>query len=70
MKKEVKNIKNLNSVDELKKLLKESQRALLDLRIENRLRKLKDVKSINFKRKEIAMIKTRISEKEIKSNAG
>jgi len=70
MKKEIKDIKNLTNIDELRKVLQEGERALLDLRVENRLRKLKNVKSIKFKRKAIALIKTKIHEKEIASNAG
>ncbi len=70
MKKEIKDIKNLTNVDELKKVLKASERALLDLRVDNRLRKLKNGKSISFKRKEIALIKTIIQNKEITTNAG
>ena len=59
MKKETKHIKDITSIEELKKVLEESERALLDLRIDNRLRKLKNVKSIYFKKKEIALIKTK-----------
>lgn len=69
MKKEIKNIKNLDNIEELQRLLKESQRSLLDLRIDNRLRKLKNVKSLNLKRKEIALIKTKIAQKELQNNA-
>ena len=50
MKKETKDIKNLTSVEELNKTLADSERALLDLRVENRLRKLKNVKSIYLRK--------------------
>lgn len=69
MKKEIKDIKNLTNIEELKKVLQESQRALLDLRVENRLRKLKNVKGIYFKKKEIALIETKIHESELTNNA-
>ncbi len=69
MKKEIKDIKSLTNTEEMKKSLSEAQKALLNLRIENRLRKLKNVKSINLKRKEIALLKTKISEKELTKNA-
>lgn len=65
MKKEIEKIKNTNNLEELKKLLSEAQRGHLDLRVENSLRKLKNVKSINSKRKEIALIKTLIRNKEL-----
>ncbi len=57
-----------NSIEELKKLLKEAEKALFDLRNENALRKLKNFKSINFKRKEIARIKSEVSNKELAKN--
>ncbi len=59
-----------NSLSELKKLLKEGEKALFDLRAENAMRKLKNYKSIGLKRKEVARIKTEISQKELASNAG
>ncbi len=59
-----------NSIVELKKLLKEAEKGLFDLRNENALRKLKNFKSINFKRKDIARIKTEMTNKELKNNAG
>ena len=70
MKEEAKNIKDITNIDELQKILSESERALLDLRIDNRLRKLKNVKSIYFKKKEIALIKTKINERRLATNAG
>ena len=59
-----------NSIEELKKLLKEAEKGLFDLRNENALRKLKNFKSINFKRKEIARIKSEMSNKELVNNEG
>ncbi len=70
MKKETKHIKDITNMEELKKTLSESERALLDLRVENKLRKLKNVKSIYFKKKEIALIKTKINERRLVANAG
>ena len=58
-----------SSIEELKKLLKEAEKGLFDLRNENALRKLKNFKSINFKKKEIARIKTEMSNKELANNA-
>lgn len=52
-------------IEELKRDLKEAQKAHFDLRVENELRKLKNVMSINFKRKEVAALKTKIREKEL-----
>lgn len=65
MNKEIEKIKNSTSIEELKKLLSEAHRSHLDLRVDNSLRKLKNVKSINTKRKEIALIKTLIRNKEL-----
>lgn len=53
------------NVDELTRDLKEEQKALFDLRVDNELRKLKNSKSINLKRKQIARIKTEITNKEL-----
>lgn len=58
-----------SSIEELGKLLKEAEKGLFDLRNENALRKLKNFKSINFKKKEIARIKTEMSNKELANNA-
>lgn len=58
------------SIDELRKLLNEAQKSLFDLKVDNNLRKLKNFKTINLKRKEIASIKTHIRNKELKTNAG
>lgn len=53
------------NIDELNRDLKEEQKALFDLRIDNELRKLKNGKSINLKRKQIARLKTEITNKEL-----
>jgi len=53
------------NIDELTRDLKEEQKALFNLRVENTLRKLKNGKSINLKRKQIARIKTEITYKEL-----
>ncbi len=53
------------NIDELKRDLKEEQKSLFDLRIENELRKLKNGRSINLKRKQIARLKTEITNKEL-----
>ncbi|HSX58073.1 MAG TPA: 50S ribosomal protein L29 [Candidatus Saccharimonadales bacterium] len=70
MNKEFKELKNINNIEEFKKKLTESERALLDLRVDNKLRKLKNGKALKQKRKEIAFIKTRIHEGELAQNAG
>ncbi len=57
------------NIDELKKALKEESKSLFDLRVENALGKLKNGRSIYFKRKDIARIKTEITNKEL-INAG
>lgn len=53
------------NIEELQKSLKEAQKEYFDLNIDNNLRKLKNVKSLNFKRKEIAKLKTEITNKEL-----
>lgn len=53
------------NIEELKRDLKEAQKAHFDLRVDNELRKLKNVMSINFKRKEIAALMTQIRHKEL-----
>ncbi len=70
MNKNIKEIKNINTRPELLKKLNDSQRELLDLRVENKMRKLKNNKALTMKRKEIAILKTRIHEKELVDNAG
>ena len=69
MKKQKKEIKNLNTIEELRNKLRETEKELFNMQVDSRLRKLKDVKSLNFKKKEIAIINTRIREKEL-NNAG
>jgi ribosomal protein L29 len=58
-----------NTIEELKKLLKEAEKNLFDLRNDNALRKLKNFKSINFKKKDIARIKSEIRNKELTKDA-
>lgn len=55
--------------EELRKAVAEARKALLDLRVENGQRKLKNAHQIGAKRKEIARIKTLIRIQEI-TNAG
>lgn len=61
----LKDKKELHSktVSELKKLLKDAQEALFSLRIEHEQNKLKNTTSLNSKRKEIAVLKTILTEK-------
>jgi ribosomal protein L29 len=56
--------KNLN---ELKKALVEAKEALVTLNLEKAQNKLKNTRSIFWKKKEIANIKTAIREKELMS---
>lgn len=56
---------NDKTIAELKKILKDSQKGLFDLRVENAQRKLKNIKSINAKKKELARIKTAMRVKEL-----
>jgi large subunit ribosomal protein L29 len=58
-----------NNLADLQKNLSQAQRELIDLRIQNAQRKLKNFKSLNVKRKEIARIKTAIRERQL-SDAG
>lgn len=53
------------TADELKNLLKEARNELFDLKLSLAQNKLKNVKEVFFKRKQIAMILTAIKEKEI-----
>ncbi len=53
------------NIEELRKNLKDEQKALFDLKIENSLGKLKNGRSIGFNRKQIARIKTEITNKEL-----
>ncbi|HEY4694707.1 MAG TPA: 50S ribosomal protein L29 [Candidatus Nanoarchaeia archaeon] len=59
----------VSSITELQKSLKEARKELINLRAENAQRKLKNVKSIAHKKKEIASILTFIRAKEL-TNAG
>ena len=61
-------LKTTNIV-ELRKNLTDAQKELVKMRIDNSQRKLKNVKSIDLKKKEIARIKTFIRVKEL-TNAG
>ena len=57
---------NMRTVQELEGLLKEARDALFSLKLEKVRNKLKNTKSISFKRKDIARILTLIKQKEIK----
>jgi ribosomal protein L29 len=50
---------------ELRKALKEAKGALLDLMLDLKQNKLKNTRLIFWKRKEIALIKTALKEKEL-----
>jgi ribosomal protein L29 len=50
---------------ELRKLLKEAKGVLLDLMLDLQQNKLKNTRLIFWKRKEIALIKTALKEKEL-----
>ena len=52
------------NIEELKSILKEAKDALFSLRLEKAQNKLKNLRSIFLKRKEIARILTEIKEKE------
>lgn len=56
------------SVNELKKLLKDSRNDLFNLRLDLSQNKLKNTSSIFLKRKEIALILTALKEKEFEKN--
>ncbi|MGA2911110.1 MAG: 50S ribosomal protein L29 [Candidatus Levyibacteriota bacterium] len=53
------------SEKELRKALKEAKEALVDLILELKQNKLKNTRLIFWKRKEIALIKTALKEKEL-----
>ena len=53
------------SEKELLKILKESKDALLNLNMDHKQNKVKDTRSIFWKRKEIAWIKTALSERKL-----
>lgn len=57
------------NVEELKTLLGEAKDSLLSLRLEKAQNKLKNTRSIFWKRKEIARISTFIKEKELKASS-
>ena len=54
---------------ELKKMLSEARESLLDLNLDLKQNKLKNTRSIFWKRKEIALIRTFLREKEIIAKA-
>ncbi len=58
-----------STIENLRVSLKEAQKELMNLRVQNEQRKLKNGHSINVKKKEIARIMTFLTEKDIK-NAG
>jgi ribosomal protein L29 len=62
--KEKKQLKE-KSLGELKVALKEAKSALFSLNLDQSQRKLKNTRSIFFKRKEIAVILTEINRKEL-----
>lgn len=53
------------TINELKGVLKDKRNELFNLKIELSQRKLKNMKEVFFKRKEIALILTAIREKEL-----
>jgi len=53
------------SEKELKKALKEAKEALFNLMLDNKQNKLKNTRSIFWKKKEIAFILTALKEKEL-----
>ncbi len=55
---------------ELKKLLQEAQTVLVSLRLEKEQNKLKNTRDLFNKRKEVAVIKTILNEKEVKVKNG
>lgn len=56
--------------EELKNILRTARAELLSLRLDNSLKKLKNTSSILHKRKEIAVIYTVLSEKDLPAQAG
>jgi ribosomal protein L29 len=66
MKTKDKQVFRAKSVEELKLLLKETKDALYLLKLEKSQNKLKNLRSIFWKRKEMAIITTILNEKEFK----
>jgi len=62
------NLKKLRekTIKELNEDIKKTQKELFRLRMDQQIGKLKNLRSISTKRKEIAVIKTIIKEKELK----
>lgn len=63
-KKEIEDWRNKN-IEELKVALKEAQKELTKLRLEFKVKKLKNVRQLFFQRKKIAVLLTLIREKEL-----
>lgn len=57
-----------NTVDELKKMLKEGNDALATLRLDKALNKVKNTSELSNIRRSIAIIKTILREKELNKN--
>ncbi len=55
---------------ELKKLLQDVQDALASLRLDKELNRLKNTRDLFNKRKEVAVLKTILNEKEVKAKNG
>jgi len=66
MKRKEKFVLHAKTLEELKALLKETKDALYLLKLEMSQNKLKNVRSIFWKRKEMAIIATIINEREFK----
>lgn len=64
MKKKVKEEINLKTIQELKKLLKDSEDLLFKLRLDKVQNKLKNQRQIFMERKKIALMLTLVNEKE------
>ena len=62
------NLKKLRekTIKELNEDIEKTQKELFNLRMDQQIGKLKNLRSISTKRKEIAVIKTIIKEKELK----
>jgi len=56
-----------SQLGDLKRALIEAKKELIKLQTENEQRKLKNVKAINFKRKDIARIATFLRQKELQA---
>lgn len=63
-KKEIEDWRNKN-IEELKVALKEAQKELIKLRLEFKVKKLKNVRQLFLQRKKIAVLLTLIREKEL-----